>query len=85
MITFSDAFQMTKNVRLRNDVSPNRRMSRIDLNLVDEMFNQGATLSIFDIIELLSKQSINRALDLRILERLKPTHMINDSLSSCNS
>jgi len=46
----------TSNI-MRSDMSPVRRMSRIDFNLIADAYNQGGTVNIFDLIELMTKHA----------------------------
>ena len=62
----------------RSDLSPARRVSRIDFNLISEAYSQGGTVNIFDLGDLINKHAQDSVLDFKILEGLKPAHMISE-------
>ena len=89
-IIYTDSFNLTKTSSFRGDVSPARRVSRIDINLVGDAFNSGGNVNIFDLIELMSKyvshhDSSSNPMIVKLLSNIKPGPLIDDDCSSIDT
>ena len=89
-IIFSDSQSLMKSGSIRGDVSPVRRMSRIDLNLVGDAFSSGGQVNIFDLLELMSKYSSSQGVNdnpmvIKLLQSLKPGILLDDDVSSIDT
>eukprot|EP00347_Sterkiella_histriomuscorum_P019437 403341631 len=89
-ILYTDSFNLTKTSSFKGDVSPARRVSRIDINLVGDAFNSGGNVNIFDLIELMSKyvshhDSSSNPMIVKLLSNIKPGPLIDDDCSSIDT
>lgn len=76
-ILFTDAQSLGKPIR--GDVSPSRRISRIDTGMLTNAFSVGSDVSIFELFELITKHSIETSLGQFILENFKPIVLMKTS------
>ncbi|CDW72286.1 UNKNOWN [Stylonychia lemnae] len=84
-IIYSDSQNLTKSSNYRGDVSPTRRVSRIDISAVGDAFNHGGQVNIFDLMDLMSKFAHENSLLIKMIQRLRPGHLIDDDVSSIDS
>lgn len=66
-ILYTDSSNLMKTSIFRGDTSPVRRMSRIDINLVSDAFNQGGNVNIFDLADLMSKYAHDNVMVIKLI------------------
>ena len=63
---------------IRGDSSPTRRISRMDSSMLTNPFNNGSDVSIFELLELITKHCMETSIGQFILEDFKPLKLINE-------